>query len=292
MLLQTRTLVTVAIALAALAAGASASAAPITLNPLLPSSTTSGTGSNATFIRIDNGWTGSTVLWDEGTAQYGHGQPIGATYGQSWGTGLWGVDDFHAVLSGSVAPVSYWHGHVSGINFGDDCYNQAWSGDWGMASLPPSFAAGVGCADDNGDPAGANEQDNWISYFTGYIRITEADTYNFSVLYDDGFYFNLYGDGATQSIAMDYLNPRDRLGFADDLALSEGLYRFELGAYDRLEAGVVDLRWRRGDETDWSLVPSEHLVSVTEPGTLALFGAGLCPLLLGRRRRARPQHAS
>jgi hypothetical protein len=290
-MLPTRTLLPAVITAAALAASP-ALAAPVTLDPLLPASMTSGSGPNATFIRIDNGWTGSTVLWDEATGEFGHGKPIGETYGDTWGTGIWGIADFHAVLSGSVAPVDSWRGRVSGINFGDDCYNQAWSGEWGTASLPPMFAGGVGCADGNSDPAGANEQDNWISYVTGYIRITEADTYNFSVLYDDGFFFNLFGDGATLSLVKDYLNPRDRLGFADDLALAEGLYRFELGAYDRLEAGVVDLRWRRGDETEWTLVPSEHLVDVPEPGTLALFGAGLCPLLLARRRSVRSQHAS
>ena len=268
-----------------LVAAAAATAAPIRLDPLLAASTATQGGADARFLQIANDWSGSTVLWNEETRQYGSGAPIGGT---SWGTGLWGIEDFHSVLSGGVPAVASWSGRVGTINFGDGCYNQSWSGSWGAANLAPMFGGGVGCADGDADPAQTNAEDNWISWFTGYIRVTDpGDDYNFSVLYDDGFFFNLYGAGGEmRSIGMDYLNPRDRLGFADDFALSEGLYYFELGAYDRLEAGVVDLRWSRGGG-EWNLVKPEHLASVPEPGTLALLAAALAALVLMRRAQGR-----
>ena len=263
---------------------AAATAAPIRLDPLLAASTATQGGADARFLQIANDWSGSTVLWNEVAREYGSGSPIGAT---SWGTGLWGIEDFRSVLSGGVPAIAGWSGRVGTINFGDGCYNQSWSGGWGGAELAPMFGGGVGCADGDADPAQANAEDNWISWFTGYIRVTDPDDdYNFSVLYDDGFFFNLYGAGGERhSIGMDYLNPRDRLGFADDFALSEGLYYFELGAYDRLEAGVVDLRWSRGGE--WNLVKPEHLANVPEPGTVGLLAAALAALVMMRRAHGR-----
>lgn len=260
------------LALFALAGAVTAAhAVPVTLDPLLPYSTPSAAGASARFVQIANDWTGSTVLWNETERRYGDGDPIGATYGSTWGTGLWGRADFNTVLAGGVAPIATWSGLVPEISFGDDCYNQAWSTTWGPAARPPLFGTDEPCVTGDGE---ANAQDNWISSFSGYIRIDEADTYNFSVLYDDGFFLNLYGAGGqTHSISMDYLNPRDRLGFGNDFWLSPGLYGFELGAWERLQAGVVDLRWRRGDGTDWTLVPTES-VSIPEPSSLALLLVG------------------
>jgi hypothetical protein len=272
-----------------LAAGSAATqAASVVLNPILPGSTATAAGADARFLRIDNSWGGSTVLWDEAARKFGQGLPLGADWGNhgSWGTGIWGLKDFDSIVAGSVPVVDSWVGQVATINYGDGCFNSAWGPTWGTVQLAPFFGAGVGCEDGNTDPPGTNQQDNWVSQYSGYIRVTEArDDYNFSVLYDDGFLFKLYGDGgAVESIGMDYLNPRDRLGFGYDFSLSPGLYRFELGAYDRLEAGVVDLRWRTG-ATDWTLVEPEHLVSVPAPPPLVLLASALAAGLLLRRRR-------
>lgn len=257
---------------------------PVSLAPLHAGNFGAGTGADATFVQIDPNWQGSTVLWNEATRTYGNGQAIGS-YG--WGTGIWGRADWDRVQAtaagqgGAGAPgiLERWDGKVSTINYGNRCYNAEYEAAWGMAQHLP-VADGGACGSDGG---------NWTAHFNGFIRITEAGLYNFSVLYDDGFFFRLVGaDGSSLEISQDYLNPRDREGFVDDLQLGIGLYAFELGSWNRLEAGVVDLRWSRGDET-WTLVPTENLLpdsAVDEPATLALGLLALGAALAARRRRA------
>lgn len=261
-----------ALALAALAAGVSA--APTPLDPLLAGPQPAGTGVDARFLKIDDAWHASSVLWNEALGQYGSGAPIGSF---PWGSGIWGIADWQTA-NGANPPAGMvtgsWTGRVGAISFGDEHYNGQHGPTWGTVGLAPLFGAGFG-------------QDNWTSFFSGYIRITQAGLYNFSVLHDDGFFFTLGGLGQTLAIANDFLNPRDRVGFASDLLLGAGLYSFTLGAYDRLEAGVVELAWsRQGGE--WTPVPTENLVAqpVPLPATAWLLAGGLLALGVVRRRRS------
>ncbi len=239
------------IATAWLVAASAAIAEPVVLAPLWAGSYVAGTGVDAVFRKVHDSWQGSTVLWNQQTGQYGSGSAIG---GFSWGTGIWGVADWQAANSTNPPPEmvsAVLNTRVSQISFGDERYNQEHGARWGTVDVAPLFGSSAG------------SQDNWTSRFTGYLRITQPGLYNFSVLSDDGFFFRLSGAGQQLGIHSDYVNPRERVGFEQDLMLQEGLYEFELGAYDRLEAGVVDLSWSR-DGGPVQLVPTANLVGLND----------------------------
>lgn len=267
-LLPTRRL---AAALALAVVGAGTQAAPLVLDPLLAGAQPAGQGVDARFIKVDDNWHASSVLWNEATQQYGSGSAVG---GFPWGSGLWGIADWQTA-NGASPPAGMvtgqWTGRVGAISFGDEHYNTQHGPTWGVVGLAPLFTPGA-------------SQDNWTSFFSGYIRIAEAGLYNFSVLHDDGFFFTLGGLAQTLAIDNDFLNPRDRVGFANDLLLGVGLYAFTLGAYDRIEAGVVELAWAR-DGGDWTPVPTQNLVAqpVPVPASSWLLAGGL--LALGATRR-------
>ncbi len=271
-----------AAAIALLGAAGMVQATP--LAPVFSGQFAQGQGVDAQFIKVQDDWRGSGVLYDPAADQLGIGQPIGSFPG---GTGIWGLVDWktaHESAAGGMIE-SRWSGRVAEIAFGDEEFDSLYRDSWAAVALAPLFGPG----------SAALTQDNWTSRFSGYIRISEAGAYNFSVLHDDGFFFNLGGaDGRMLSLSNDFLNPRNRMSFSSSLLLDVGLYEFELGAYEHLEAGVVELSWMR-DNGAWSRVPTGHLVAtgdvtpVPEAGTWAMMLGGLVVLasLTSRRRKAR-----
>jgi len=291
--------------LAALAAGfllalpAAPALSAYVLAPQYAGTFASGTGADAAFHRIQNDWRGSAVLWDEDNLRFGSGAPVGSF---TWGTGLWGQVDWLAVqqaaageaTAASGALLQSFEGVLPSINHANSRYGECYSASWGPAALVPFFAPSAPLGNCDNAEAGDPSQQNWTARYSGFIRITDPGEYNFSVLHDDGFFFRLIGaGGAEQSIGRDYLNPRDRVGFDQNLVLGEGLYGFELGAWNRLGAGVVDLRWTAGcsERCDWTLLPGENLLSaaqVPEPPATALVLTAILGLGWVRRRRSSP----
>ncbi len=261
-----------------LAVTSAAVAAPVALDPTMAGAWASGSGARAEFRAIDPDWHDSSVWWNETTRTYSAVQASGyERIGTlAWGTGIWGLNDWARVLSNDVASVASWSGTVARIEQANQRYRDDWGNSWGdVARMPDAIPA-----------------ENWTAQYTGYLRISDAGLYNFGVLYDDGFFLRIHGaDGQFVEISSDFVRTaRDRLGFDEDLLLSEGLYRFELGAYNRLEAGVVQLAWQRGDR-GWESVPTEHLVTdptrIPLPGTLAMVALGGIGFVAFRKRSGR-----
>ncbi len=220
-----------------------------------------GDGANSRWVQVADDWRGN--LFGD----------------QSWGTGIWGLDD-HAQVMGLAGNnpfvVQTLAAHVDQINFADQRFIDEWGISWSTPQLAPIF-----------DNHAGETQDNWASSFWGFIAITTPGAYNFGVLFDDGFRFNLFGSGGSfQGILNDGLNARNRLGFDEDLLLSPGLYGFQLDAYERLEAGAVQLAWLTPGANDWALVPQAHLFAspIPEPSVPLLMLAGLAAIGLGSRR--------
>jgi hypothetical protein len=231
-----------------------------------------GDGANSRWVQVANRWRGS-IYGDERR-----------------GTGISGLAD-HAVVmeldAGDRKVKRTLETRVDQINFGDQAFINRWGRTWGVPELAPLF--------DDSAP-GRNGQNNWASSFWGYIAIPEAGAYNFGVLFDDGFRFSLMGAGGESvQIFKDGLNPRDRLGVAADLLLDPGLYAYQLDAYERLQAGVVQLSWWTPGAKNWAVIPTANLHTgapaalavraVPEPTVALLLLAGLASFGLTTRLR-------
>lgn len=241
--------------------GLTAPAQALPLTPQYDGLHQNGNGANSSWVQVIGDWRGNI---------YGD---------QSWGTGIWGLSDYAQIMSlegNDPFIVQTLTTRVDQINFADQRFIDDWGSSWSTPLLAPIF---IGTSGQN--------QDNWASSFWGYIAITTPGAYNFGVLFDDGFRLSLFGaGGSSQSILRDGLNPRERLGFSEDLQLSTGLYGFQLDAYDRLEAGAVQLAWYTPGANDWALVPQAHLFAspIPEPSVSMLLLAGLAAFGLSTRR--------
>jgi hypothetical protein len=242
--------------------GLTASAHALPLTPQYAGLHENGDGANSYWVQVSDDWRGNLKG------------------GEGWGTGIWGLSD-HAQVMGLANNdpfvVQTLATRVDQINFGDQRFINEWGTSWSTPLIAPIF-----------NNAQGENQDNWASSFWGYIAITTPGAYNFDVLFDDGFRFSLFGSGGNSlSILKDGLNARERLGFSEDLQLSAGLYGFQLDAYERLEAGVVQLAWYTPGADDWALVPQAHLFTspIPEPSVTLLMLAGLAAFGLGIRRR-------
>lgn len=234
-------------------------ATAIVFNPLIGGIFLNGNGANSQWVQVRNDWRGTI---------YGQDPNLDA-----WNTGIWGLADATLALDpGNTDFVARYQGLAGPIAYADQRYLDTWGPTWGTQALAPIL-----------DPAPGAYQDNWAVRFTGYISITDPGLYNFGVLYDDGFSFSLFGADGSMSLLKDGLNPRDRLGFDSDLDLLPGLYGFQLTAWERLEAGVVNLEWVRPG-VEWQPIPVSHLFSsVPAPTTALLLLPGLAALATRRR---------
>ena len=243
---------------------AAAPAAPVVpLSPLVSGVFTGGDGVNSDWVQVAGDWNGPS------------------DFSQAYG-GIASLADANAALAMSFGDTGFLRGTsatMSTINAGNDLYNTLWGSGWGYADMPPLF----GTSDPN--------QENYAAHIRGYIAVPEAGNYNFGVLYDDGFAFTLWGAEGSHSLSVGELNSRERKGFDYDLALTAGMYRFDLVGYNRLEAGVLNLGWWYGPTTsDFAVIPQENLftAAVPVPPAVWLFASGLLGLVgIARRKTQR-----
>ncbi|MHB8534052.1 MAG: VPLPA-CTERM sorting domain-containing protein [Sulfuricaulis sp.] len=242
----------------------SAMAASVPLAPIASGTFTNGDGVNSHWVQVQNDWKGPS------------------SFSQSYG-GISSLQDAATALAMTSSSPGYMRSQdavMSNVNAGNDSYNQLYGASWGYANMPPLF--------NTGDP----NQENYAGHVSGYISIPTAGDYNFGVLYDDGFSFTLWGAGGSQSMSVDGLNSRDRLGFASNIAMQAGLYQFDLVGYNRLQSGVLSLGWWAPTSSAISVIPQSNLYTaippapVPIPAAIWMFISGLAGLAaIGRAVR-------
>lgn len=272
-------------------AGVSAPAqAAIVLDPLAGVGGLASGVLDVTWLWVDDEARFSTQLWLE------PGEDAPREIGSfGWGTGIWATSDLallkdpgHPAILGSASG-------KTGVNFANQIYNDHVAsgayGGWGW-DLQRPLAGAV---------TASGQQTNYAGFMSGYLYVPRAGLYDFGAFVDDGFTFMLYGLGgesagfsrgtmAGTTSGRDFVQMSDRLG--DGLMLGKGFYALSIDYFNRLEAGVMDLRWLTPGNGDWVSINNDNLFhAVPEPGMLALLGIAGIGLMRRRRMSARPRRA-
>lgn len=237
-------------------------ATSVTLAPILPGTFSNGDGVNSDWVQVNRNWRG--LSYYDVTSPYYNTNGINELRDQAavmaMDRGAVGIDQ---------GLYSTWTGTVANINFADKLFNDEWGSEWGVRPLAPMLK------DDY--------QENFAVRLNGYLAIPLAGEYNFGVLFDDGFHFELLGGGgASVDLSKDGLNPPwDIASFADPLLLGAGLYAFNLDSYEHWEAGVISLLWQ-SSSSDWSVIPDDRFFThIPEPATWSMLLIGL--VAMGRQ---------
>lgn len=253
--------------------------AALVLNPLATGPAAIGSGLTGTWYKVDDNAKFSNYVWE--------GEKIKDT---GWGTGIWSISGDWAQITAANSPYVLGTANSTGaVRFANSIYNTTYlSGDygvWAMDYVRPLAPI-----------VGGNAQENYAASFTGYIYVGVAGLYDFGVFSDDGFAFTLAGGDGSLSMGLDSVagSPgrvsytlTDKNGLAEGLLLGQGYYSIDLRYFNRLEAGVIDLGWKReGDE--WRSIEDDFLFAQTpaqvpEPATALLIGLGLLGIWAMRR---------
>lgn len=266
-----------------------AAANPVSLQPLSTAGAATGTGLAGNWFKVDDDSRFSTLPYTDASGQSG---PIASF---AWGSGFWSMQDVHNAADGRFGNVLARASSVSAVSFANPLYNQlAADGSYGSWSMDHVRALAP-ILDAPGCPQPAACTQNHAALFSGYLYIAQAGSFGLGVFADDAFALTLRGTDGTLSLTHDSVvgsSGRDFLSL-DGLLLDAGYYALELGYFNRLDAGVLDLLWKP-EGSDWRSIDSTALFAdlpqqVPEPGTMPLSVLALLVVgLMMLRRMQRP----